>query len=131
MSLFQAVARRATPILRSERLSLSRLASANINPTAVLTGERKMSSDRKAEVLRVEEVKSDVKWIKTEKIHWRDEDGKEVPYPCAESQFLSMVLTVLLETLGGSEQDHEILIGNRLCSSRFELGPERFTEPET
>jgi hypothetical protein len=41
----------------------------------------KMSSSsiaQKPEILSVEELKTDAKWLKMEKINWKDQDGKEV-----------------------------------------------------
>jgi hypothetical protein len=40
-----------------------------------------MSSSSKAqqpEILSTEELKTDAKWLKMEKINWKDQDGKEV-----------------------------------------------------
>jgi ADP-ribose pyrophosphatase len=33
---------------------------------------------QKPEILSVEELKTDAKWLKMEKINWKDQDGKEV-----------------------------------------------------
>jgi hypothetical protein len=40
---------------------------------------RKMSSEaQKPEIINREELKTEAKWLKMEKINWKDQDGKEV-----------------------------------------------------
>jgi hypothetical protein len=41
---------------------------------------RAMSSEaQKPQIINREELKTEAKWLKMEKINWKDQDGKEVP----------------------------------------------------
>ena len=39
-----------------------------------------MSAKQQPEILGKEELKTEAKWLKMEKINWKDQDGKEVSY---------------------------------------------------
>jgi hypothetical protein len=38
------------------------------------------SSKQKPEILGTEELKTEAKWLKLERINWKDEEGKEVSF---------------------------------------------------
>jgi len=38
------------------------------------------SSAQKPEIINRQELKTDAKWLKMEKINWKDQDGKEVSH---------------------------------------------------
>jgi ADP-ribose pyrophosphatase len=39
------------------------------------------STAQKAEIINTQELKTEAKWLKLEKINWKDQDGKEVSHP--------------------------------------------------
>lgn len=38
------------------------------------------SAAQKPEIMSREELKTDAKWLKMEKVNWKDQDGKEVSF---------------------------------------------------
>lgn len=53
------------------------------------------SNPAKPEILGVDELKTEAKWLKLERIRWRDQEGKEVGTDLISGQSCSLVVVWL------------------------------------
>jgi hypothetical protein len=60
------------------------------------------SSKQKPEILGTEELKTEAKWLKLERINWKDEEGKEVSFLLSASDHPIIVTMEWIQIADGS-----------------------------
>ena len=74
-SLMQAIARPSYPSYRQASVLTSPLLR---NPSFLRLSRTMSSKNQQPEILGTEELKTEAKWLKMERIRWKDQEGKEV-----------------------------------------------------